>query len=87
MRDCDTSGRRIPYQSELADFCLNGRGKECRKTNASPFTQEEIGEFIGASRETVTRAFSLFTKQNFIAWNGPMLTITDRTALENFVTD
>jgi CRP/FNR family cyclic AMP-dependent transcriptional regulator len=47
-------------------------------------THEEIGEFIGASRETVTRTLSVFKSRRLVMFNGSMLTIPNRVALENF---
>jgi CRP/FNR family transcriptional regulator len=47
-------------------------------------THEEIGEFIGASRETVTRTLSTFRNQRLVAFKGSMLTIPNRTALASF---
>jgi CRP/FNR family cyclic AMP-dependent transcriptional regulator len=49
-----------------------------------PLTHEEIGEFIGASRETVTRTLSAFKNQHLVACNGATLTIPCRLALESF---
>lgn len=56
------------------------RGTRCR----FPLTHGEIGEFIGASRETVTRTLSVFKSRHLIAFNGSMLTIPSRTALESY---
>jgi len=50
-----------------------------------PLTHEEIGEFIGSSRETVTRAFSDFKNRHLIALKGSTVTIPNRAALENLV--
>ena len=47
-------------------------------------THEEIGEFIGASRETVTRALSSFKTHRLVAFHGSMLEIPNRTALASF---
>ncbi|HWF39082.1 MAG TPA: Crp/Fnr family transcriptional regulator [Candidatus Acidoferrales bacterium] len=48
-----------------------------------PLTHEEIGEFIGSSRETVTRTFSDFKSRHLIALKGSTVTIPSRAALEN----
>jgi CRP/FNR family transcriptional regulator len=50
-----------------------------------PLTHEEIGEFIGSSRETVTRAFSEFKSRHLVALKGSTVTIPNREALENMV--
>jgi len=47
-------------------------------------THEEIGEFIGASRETVTRTLSVFKNRHLVAQHGCTLTIPSRTALESY---
>jgi CRP/FNR family cyclic AMP-dependent transcriptional regulator len=47
-----------------------------------PLTQEEIGEFIGSSRETVTRTFTDFKNRHLVAVKGSTLTIPNRTALQ-----
>ena len=45
-------------------------------------THEEIGQLIGASRETVTRLFSEFKGGGIIKVSGAALRVNDRTALE-----
>lgn len=45
---------------------------------------EEIGEFIGASRETVTRTLTTFKMRGLVAMNGSTLTIPNRSALESY---
>jgi CRP/FNR family transcriptional regulator, cyclic AMP receptor protein len=45
-------------------------------------THEEIGEYIGASRETVTRIFSDFKCQELLESRGSTLIISNRRALE-----
>lgn len=47
-------------------------------------THEEIGEFIGASRETVTRTLSIFKNRRLVAQHGCTLTIPSRVALESY---
>lgn len=46
-------------------------------------THEEIGEFIGASRETVTRTLSTFKLRKLVTFQGSMLTIPSRAALQS----
>jgi CRP/FNR family transcriptional regulator, cyclic AMP receptor protein len=53
-------------------------GARCRLS----MTHEEIGEFIGASRETVTRTLSVFKNQKLVAQHGCTITIPSRNALE-----
>lgn len=49
-----------------------------------PLTHEEIGEFIGASRETVTRTLTVFKTRRLISFSGATLTIPNRVALESY---
>jgi len=48
-------------------------------------THEQIGEFIGASRETVTRTLNAFKSRRLVAQHGSTLTIPSRIALESYV--
>jgi CRP/FNR family transcriptional regulator, cyclic AMP receptor protein len=47
-------------------------------------THEEIGEFIGASRETVTRTLSVFKHRRLVSQRGSTLEIVNRNALEAY---
>jgi CRP/FNR family transcriptional regulator, cyclic AMP receptor protein len=47
-------------------------------------THEEIGEFIGASRETVTRTLSTFKTRRLVSFHGSMLEIPNRMALASY---
>lgn len=47
-------------------------------------THEEIGEFIGASRETVTRTLSNFKHRRLVSFRGSMLEIPNRMALASY---
>ena len=51
---------------------------------ALPLTHEEIAEFIGSTRETVTRTLSEFRGQNLVAIKGATMTIPNRAALEAY---
>jgi CRP-like cAMP-binding protein len=46
-------------------------------------THEQIGEFIGTSRETVTRTLGAFRHRRLVDFNGSMLTIPNMRALES----
>ena len=48
-----------------------------------PLTHEEIAEFIGSTRETVTRTFSEFKSRQLVTLQGSTLTISNRPALES----
>jgi CRP/FNR family transcriptional regulator len=56
----------------------NGHGRTLKLT----LTHEEIGQLIGASRETVTRLFSEFKQQQLIAVHGATLWLSNQPALE-----
>jgi CRP/FNR family cyclic AMP-dependent transcriptional regulator len=47
-----------------------------------PLTHEEIAEFIGSTRETVTRTFSDFKNRQLVTLQGSTLMISNRPALE-----
>jgi CRP/FNR family transcriptional regulator len=70
--------------AKLARFLLEvgdaGGGRTDRLKLA--LTHEEIGQLIGASRETVTRLFSEFKHENLIQVRGATLLLNDRPALE-----
>jgi CRP/FNR family transcriptional regulator, cyclic AMP receptor protein len=46
-----------------------------------PLTHEEIAEFIGTTRETVTRTLSDFKTRHLVALQGSTLSISNRPAL------
>jgi len=46
-------------------------------------TQEEVGEVIGVSRETVTRLLTTFKKKNLLTVKGATVNICNRAALQN----
>jgi CRP/FNR family cyclic AMP-dependent transcriptional regulator len=49
-----------------------------------PLTHEEIAEFVGITRETVTRTLSDFKVRHLVAIQGSTLTIPSRAALESY---
>lgn len=80
-----TIGLTATAPEKLARFLLElseGQTGTCRFRFA--FTHEEIGEFIGTSRETVTRTLSEFKHRRLVAVQGSMMMIPSRSALENF---
>ena len=68
----------------LLEWSENGKTNEGGTHFRFPLTHGEIGEFIGASRETVTRTMSVFKSRQLVAFHGSMLTIPNRTALESY---
>jgi CRP/FNR family cyclic AMP-dependent transcriptional regulator len=67
----------------LLDWSESGQKTENGTRFRFSLTHEEIGEFIGASRETVTRTLSTFKSRHLVAFNGSTLTIPSRMALES----
>jgi CRP/FNR family transcriptional regulator, cyclic AMP receptor protein len=68
----------------LLDWSENGQTTEMGTRFHFPLTHEEIGEFIGTSRETVTRTLSIFKTRRLVACKGATLTIPSRMALESY---
>lgn len=69
---------------KLARLLLEWSGDQSTGTCARvrfSLTHEEIGEFIGASRETVTRTLSQFKHRRLVSFRGSMLEIPNRGAL------
>ena len=68
----------------LLEWCADsdpyGRGTLCHCS----LTHGEIGEYIGVSRETVTRALTDFKARGLIQQHGAILITPDRRALANF---
>lgn len=68
----------------LLEWSENEQSTEtCGRVRFS-LTHEEIGEFIGASRETVTRTLSHFKHRRLVAFRGSMLEIPNRMALASY---
>src|ERR1019366_1687517 len=68
----------------LLDMSEHGQETERGTRFRFSLTHEEIGEFIGTSRETVTRTLSVFKHRRLVAFEGSTLTIPSRVALESF---
>jgi CRP/FNR family cyclic AMP-dependent transcriptional regulator len=73
---------------KLARFLLetSAKGQETKQgiRVRMTMTHEEIGQMIGASRETVTRTLGEFRNKHLLVRNGSMLVIQDRAGLESF---
>ena len=67
-------------QQKTAETPKQETGARCRVS----LTHEQIGEFIGASRETVTRTLSIFKNRQLVAQHGCTITIPSRMALQNY---
>lgn len=68
----------------LLEWSENGQTTDQGTKFLFPLTHEEIGEFIGTSRETVTRTLSVFRNRRLVSFHGATLTIPNRIALEDF---
>jgi CRP/FNR family transcriptional regulator len=68
----------------LLDWSETGQTTENGTRLRFSLTHGEIGEFIGASRETVTRTLSLFKTRRLVMFNGSMVTIPNKAALESY---
>ena len=70
----------------LLDFAMRGQQTKEGTRVKLPLTHEEIAEFIGTTRETVTRTLSEFRTQHLVELHGSTLVIEDREALAELVT-
>jgi len=68
----------------LLRWSQTGQKQETTSRCRLSLTHEEIGEFIGASRETVTRTLSVFKNRRLVAQHGCTITIPSRLALESY---
>ena len=68
----------------LLDWSETGQTTEAGTRFRFTLTHEEIGEFIGTSRETVTRTLSAFKNRRLVTFHGSTLTIPNKTALASF---
>jgi CRP/FNR family transcriptional regulator len=68
----------------LLEWSEGGQTTEAGTRFRFSLTHEEIGEFIGASRETVTRTLTLFKSRRLVSFHGSTLLIPNRRALESF---
>ena len=83
-----TVGLSASAQEKLARLLLTwSAGTQQTKEGTQikvPLTHEEIAEFIGTTRETVSRTLSEFKVRHWVAIQGSTIMITNRAALENF---
>lgn len=69
----------------LLDWSTDGVKTKAGTQIKMPLTHEEIAEFVGTTRETVTRTLSDFKTKHLVTVQGSTLTIPDRGALETLV--
>jgi CRP-like cAMP-binding protein len=71
---------------KLARFLLQWADEDSTRDGVchlkSRFTHDEIGQMVGATRETITRGLGLLRKEHVIDFSESGLLICDRTALE-----
>jgi CRP/FNR family transcriptional regulator len=83
-----TVGLSASAQEKLARLLLTwSEGLQQTKEGTRiklPLTHEEIAEFIGTTRETVTRTLSDFKVRHLVSIQGSTLMIPSRSALESF---
>src|SRR5271155_1400242 len=85
-----TVGLSASAPQKLAKLLLDwSAGTEETKSGTHvkmPLTHEEIAEFIGSTRETVTRTLSDFRNQHLVTLKGSTLMISNRAGLETLLT-
>ena len=67
----------------LLEWASDGKPTKSGTQIKLPLTHEEIAEFVGTTRETVTRTLSEFKNKNLVVLQGSTLTIADRDGLES----
>jgi len=77
-----TAEKLARFLLDLPMQMINGDG---RPRTSLTLTHKEIGETIGASRETVTRLFASFKRQGLVEVHGATLILTDKPQLEKLV--
>jgi CRP/FNR family transcriptional regulator, cyclic AMP receptor protein len=83
-----TLGLALKAPAKLARLLLewsdDGQPVQACSRMRFALTHEQIGEFIGTSRETVSRTLSSFKSRQLVALEGSTLTIPSRQALATF---
>jgi CRP/FNR family transcriptional regulator, cyclic AMP receptor protein len=69
----------------ILDLTTDDNSGKAAVTTKLTLTHEEIAQIIGTTRETVTRAFADFKKNNLLIVKGVTLTVKDRSGLERLV--
>src|ERR1700746_163194 len=84
-----TLGLATSPSEKFAKLLLSWSTKSPQDDGSTPIkltlTHEEIAEIIGTTRETVSRLFSEFKKQQLLQLKGSTLVIRNRPALEKIV--
>lgn len=89
LAEMRTIGLSHSAREKLARFILDWSAHHAADGGAVKFnlrlTHEEIAQMIGASRETVTRLFADFKKNQFLQVKGSSITINDKRGLEQLL--
>lgn len=89
LAEMRTIGLSHSAREKLARFILDWSAHHASESGAAKFnlrlTHEEIAQMIGASRETVTRLFADFKKNQFLQVKGSSITINDKRGLEQLL--
>lgn len=80
---CDSARKKVA--KFLLEWAENGNEREDGTRTTLTLTHEEIGQLIGTSRETITRALSNFKARRWILIKGSTLMIQNRGALEELL--
>lgn len=67
----------------LLDWASSGKQTKAGTEIKLPLTHQEIADFVGTTRETVTRTLSEFKTKHLVVLQGSTLTISNRAALES----
>jgi CRP/FNR family transcriptional regulator, cyclic AMP receptor protein len=78
------SSAQIKLVRLLLEWCADGQQTGCGTRIQLSLSHKEIGEFIGCSRETVTRTMNKFKHQHLLDRQGATLVIPSRQALERY---
>jgi CRP/FNR family transcriptional regulator len=73
-----------PHASSIANGGAAATDKDRTRATLT-LTHKEIGERIGASRETVTRLFSDFRREHLIEMHGSTVVLPDKPSLERLI--
>ncbi len=80
---CDSARQRVARF--VLEWAENGQKRADGILTKLTLTHEEIGQLIGTSRETITRAFGDFRARRWILTQGSKLVVQNKTALQALV--
>lgn len=80
---CDSARKKVA--KFVLEWAENGDEREDGTHAILTLTHEEIGQLIGASRETITRALGDFRARRWVLIKGSALVIQNRGALEGLL--